>query len=149
MMRAGAWGTLLAVLACCTGCASQPVAPVVSAVAPGQARISITRANEGPSWSAAAQIDINGAHVVALAPGQSYSGGVPPGPVTMTATANMDIGKYVVKFNAVAGKTYAFEVSNRGAHTAAGLFGGVAGMVLETAASGDQSGAFQITEVAQ
>jgi hypothetical protein len=148
-MRVGAWGTLLVMVACCAGCASQPAAPVVSAVAPGQAQISITRTNEGPSWSAAAQIDINGAHVVALAPGQSYSGGVPPGPVTMTARANMDIGQYVVKFNAVAGKTYAFEVSKRGAQTAAGILGGAAGMILEAAASGDQSGAFKITEVAR
>lgn len=147
-MRAGIWGALFVVVACCAGCASQPAAPLMSAVAPGQARISIRRTDEGPSWSAAAQIAINGAHVVELAPGQSYSGGVAPGPVAMIATAKMDIGQYVVKFNAVAGKSYAFEVSKRGAHTAAGLLGGVAGMIVETAANGDQSGAFQITEVA-
>src|ERR1700740_671626 len=114
MMRLGIWGTLLVVVACCAGCASQPAVPLVSAVAPGQARISIKRTDEGPSWSAAAQIEINGAHVAELAPGQSYTGGVRPGPVSMTAKANMDIGLYVVKFNAVAGRTYAFEVAKRG-----------------------------------
>lgn len=137
------------VVACCAGCASQPAAPLVSAVAPGQARIAIKRTDEGPSWGAAAQIEINGAHVAELAPGQSYTGGVPPGPVSMTAKANMDIGQYVVKFNAVAGKTYAFEVSKRGAQTAAAILGGAAGMIIEAAASGDQSGAFKITAAAR
>lgn len=147
-MRLGIWGTLL-VAAACAGCASQPMAPIVSAVAPGQARISITRTDEGPSWGAAAQIEINGAQVVALAPGQSYSGGVSPGPVTMIATANMDIGRYVMTFNAVAGKTYAFDVSKRGAHTAAGVVGGVAGMIVESAVNADRGGPFMITEAAR
>lgn len=146
-MRLGIWGTLLVTAACSAGCASQPAAPLVSAVAPGQARISIRRTDEGPSWGAGAQIEINGALAAALAPGQSYTGGVSPGPVTMIASAKMDVGQYVVKFDAVAGKTYAFEVSPRGAHTAAGVLGGAAGMILETAVNGDQSGAFKITEV--
>lgn len=147
-MRLGIWGALLLMVACCAGCASQPAAPLVSAVAPGQARITIRRTDEGPSWGAAAQIAINGAHVAELAPGQSYSGGVPPGPVAMTVTANMDIGQYDLKFNAVAGRSYAFEVSRRGEHMAAGMFG-LTGMILETAANGNQSGAFKITEVAR
>jgi hypothetical protein len=146
-MRAGFAGTIVAVW--CAGCASQPPPPIAAAVAPGQARISITRVDEGPSWSAAAKIDINGAHVVDLAPGQSYSGGVASGPVSVTATAAMDIGQYTVKFNAVAGKTYAFQVLKRGARAVAALLGGVAGIVIDTAANGDTSGAFQITEVAR
>ena len=44
----------------CAGCASQPAAPIVAAVAPGHARISITRTDEGPSWSTAAKIEVNG-----------------------------------------------------------------------------------------
>ena len=142
-MRVGIAGAFVAVW--CAGCASQPAPPITAAVAPGQARISITRADEGPSWAAAAKIDINGAHVVDLAPGQSYTGGVASGPVSVTATAAMDIGHYTVKFNAVAGKTYVFQVSKRGAHVAAGVLGGLAGIVIDTAANGDASGAFQIT----
>jgi len=148
-MRVGIAAALAVVAVAGAGCAGQAPPPIVAAVTPGQARISLTRTDSGPSWAAAAQIEVNGAHVVELAPGQSYSGGVAPGPVTMTATANWDIGHYTVKFNAAAGKTYAFQVSPRGEHTAAGLLGGVAGMVIETAASGDTSGAFKITEVAQ
>lgn len=137
------------IAACCAGCASQPVAPVVAAVAPGQAKISIARVDEGPSWSAAAQIDINGTHVVELAPGQTYTGGVPPGPVSVTASASMDIGHYTVHFNAVAGKTYAFQVGKRGAHIVAGVLGGLSGLVIDAAANGETSGAFQITQVGQ
>jgi len=148
-MRVGISGALLVMIACCAGCASQPAAPIVSAVAPGQARISITRTDHQPlSWGPGAQITINGV-LVELAPGQNYSGGVPPGPVTITAAAKMDIGRYVVRFNAAAGKTYAFEVSQRGARIAAGAIGGLAGMIVESAASGEQSGAFKITEVAR
>ncbi len=147
-MRVAIWGTLLVTVACCAGCASQPAAPIVAAVAPGQARISITRTDHAVSWGPPAQITINGA-LVQLAPGQNYSGGVPPGPVTVTAAGKMDIGMYVVRFNAVAGKAYAFEVSQRGARIAASALGGVAGLIVESAASGEQSGAFKITEVAR
>jgi hypothetical protein len=148
-VRAGFWGTLLVIAACCAGCASQPVAPVVAAVAPGQAKVSITRVDEGPSWSAAAQIDINGTHVVELAPGQTYTGGVPPGPVSMTASASMDIGHYTVHFNAAAGRSYAFQISKRGAHIAAGVLGGLSGLVIDAAANGETSGPFEITEAAR
>jgi len=145
-MRVVIRATLIVMIAFCAGCASQP-APIMSAVAPGQARISITRTDHALPFTRA-EIKINGA-LIELAPGQSYSGGVPPGPVTMTASGKMDVGQYVVKFNAVAGKTYAFEVSQRAERIAASAIGGVAGMMIESAASGDQSGAFKITEVAR
>jgi hypothetical protein len=149
LVRARLWGIFLVIAALCAGCASQPLPPVVAAVPPGQAKISITRVDEGPSWGAAAQIEINGAHVVELAPGQSYSGGVPPGPVSMTVSANMDIGAYTLKFKAVGGNSYAFQISKRGARIASALLAGAVGVIVETAASGEQSGAFQITQVGQ
>jgi hypothetical protein len=147
---------------CCAGCAAQPAAPLVNAVAPGQARITITReALPGPpvmiddidgghvAASPAALIDVNDAHVADLAPGQTYTGGVPPGPTSVTATGTAEPGHYVVKFNAVAGKTYAFQVSRRTDPTrTVGLMFGLAGGVIEAAAKGETAGPFKITQVA-
>src|SRR5579862_5854727 len=106
-MRVRIWGSLLLAV-WCAGCSVQPPAPLVNAVAPGQARITVTReALPGPPVIID---DINGAHVADLQPGQTYIGGVPPGPTSVTATGTAEPGHYVVKFNAVAGKTYAFQV---------------------------------------
>ena len=131
----------------CAGCAAQPAAPIVASVAPGQARISITRVDEGPSWSTAAKIEVNGSHVGDLAPGQTYTGGVAPGPISLTAKAAVDIGFYTVKFNAVAGKTYAFQVSKRTEQVVASVLGGMVGMAIDAAANNETSGAFKITQV--
>jgi hypothetical protein len=146
-MRVRIGGVLFFVALWCAGCASQPAAPIVAAVAPGQARISITRTDEGPSWSTAAKIEVNGSNVADLAPGQTYTGGVAPGPVSLTAKASVDIGFYTEKFNAVAGKTYAFQVSKRTEQVVAGVLGGVVGMSIDAAANSEKSGAFKITQV--
>jgi hypothetical protein len=127
------------------GCASQPAQPIVSSVAPGQAKIVLTRANEGPLGSV--HVAVNGAHVVDLDAGQSYTGGVPPGHITLIASLSWDIGQYKYEFNAVAGKTYAFELSRRGEHLAAGILFGLSGLVVETIASGEQSAEYKITPV--
>jgi hypothetical protein len=140
-------GSILFFAVWCAGCASQPAAPIVTAVAPGQARISITRTDEGPSWSTAAKIEVNGAPVADLAPGQTYSGGVAAGPVSLTAKASVDIGYYTEKFNAVAGKSYAFQVSKRTEQVVAGVLGGVVAMSIDAAANSEKSGAFKITQV--
>jgi hypothetical protein len=73
---------------------------------------------------------------------------VAPGPVSVTAYAGMDIGHYTVKFNAAAGKTYAFQVSRRNERLPAALLGGAVGIVIDTAANGETSGAYKITQVA-
>jgi hypothetical protein len=145
-MRAGTGIILLSVAICCAGCASQPAPAVVSTIAPGQAKIVLTRANEGPLL-ASVHVAVNGTHVVDLDAGQSYTGGVPPGHVTLTATLSWDIGQYKVEFNAVAGKTYKFLLSRRGEHLAAAILFGLPGLVVETAASGEQSGEYRITPV--
>ena len=96
-------------------------------MAPGQAKITITRdplppgppvivdSIDGPHPAEAppALIDINEAHIGNLAPGQTYVGGVAPGPIAITVTGMMEAGNYVLRFDAVAGKTYAFQVSPR------------------------------------
>src|ERR1700738_2101382 len=101
-MRVGIGFIFLSVAICCAGCAAQAAQPIVSAVAPSQAKISITRSNEGPYIGPAAVIHIavNGTQVVDLAPGQSYTGGVPRGPVALTASESLDIGQYTLRFDA-------------------------------------------------
>ena len=146
----------------CAGCAAQPAAPLVNAVAPGQARITITReAPPGPpvmiddingghvAEMPAALIDLNDTHVADLQPGQTYIGGVPPGPTSVTATGTAEPGHYIVKFEAVAGKTYAFQVAPRTDATrrAALVLGGLPGVVMEAAAKGEAGGPFKITQV--
>jgi hypothetical protein len=146
-LRIGAIISIIAI--CCAGCASQPAQPIVSAVVPGQAKITITRANQGPYIGPAATVHVavNGTEVVSLAAGQTYTGGVKPGAVTLTASEALDIGQYTLRFDAVPGKTYKFLLSRRSVHMMAGVFGGLAGMVVETAVSGEQSGDYQITPV--
>ena len=118
-MRPGIGAIISFIAICCAGCASQPAQPIIAAVAPGQAKIVLTRADEGPL--ASVHIAVNGNHVVDLDAGQIYTGGVPPGHVTLTATLSWDIGQYKVEFNAVAGKTYKFELSRRGEYLAAAI----------------------------
>jgi hypothetical protein len=148
-MRLGI-GAILSVIAIgCAGCASQPAQPFISAVPLGQAKIVITRADQGPyiGPSSVVHVAINGRHAVDLAAGQSYTGGVPRGHVTLATTLSLDIGQYKYEFDAVPGRTYSFLLSRRTEHTMAAVFGGLAGLVVETAVSGEQSGEYRITPV--
>jgi hypothetical protein len=140
----GALFSLIAIF--CAGCAAQPAQPIVSGVAPGQAKITIT---DTPACIAgcAVQIDANGNHLVELAPGQTFTGGVPAGTVTLVVWQSLDIGQYKIEFKAVSGKTYAFEVSPRTEHRVAGILFGLSGLFVETVASGEHAGGFKITPV--
>jgi hypothetical protein len=160
-MRARLGGSLLLAV-WCAGCSAQPPAHLANAVAPGQAKISITReplppgppamvdSIDGPHPAEAppALIDINEAHIGNLAPGQTYVGGVAPGPTAITVTGMMDAGNYVLRFDAEAGKTYAFQVSPRTsiARSMAPVFG-FTGVVVEAATMGERGGPFKITQI--
>jgi hypothetical protein len=145
-LRIGAIFSFIAIL--CAGCASQPAPPIVAAVASGQAKITISRTDTGPYIGpSSVQIDANGEHLVELAPGQSYTGGVPAGTVTLVVWQSLDIGQYKIEFKALPGKTYAFEVSPRTEHKVAAIIGGLSGLFVETVASGEHSGGFKITPV--
>jgi hypothetical protein len=73
--------------------------------------------------------------------------------VVLTVSCWCGPGSYTVKFNAEAGKTYAFAVSPRGEQFAAemtgavggGAFGSLVGVAADTSANGEQSGTFKIT----
>jgi hypothetical protein len=160
-MRMRIWGSLLLAV-CCGGCSAQPPAQLVNAVAPGQAKISITRdplppgppvmvdSIDGPHLAEAppALIDINEAHIGNLAPGQTYVGGVAPGPIAITVTGMMDVGNYILRFDADAGKTYAFQVSRRTdmSRPLARAVLGLTGAVVEAAVMGERGGPFKITQ---
>ncbi len=143
----GVGAALFFVGVCCAGCVTQSAPPIKSAVAPGQARLSITRANETSLDTV--HIAVNGVQTVDLVAGESYSGGVRAGPVSVTASVSLDLGQYTVRFNAVPGRTYAFEVSKRTERIVEGLVGGMAALVTDTAANGEHSGAYRITPVAR
>jgi hypothetical protein len=147
-MRLGLGAILSFIAICCAGCASQPAQPIVSTVAPGQAKIVIRR-TDTPACIAgcAVQIEANGNHLVELAPGQTFTGGVPAGTVALVAWQSLDIGQYKIEFKAVPGKSYAFEVSPRIEHRVAGVLFGLSGLFAETVVSGDHAGGFQITPV--
>jgi hypothetical protein len=145
-MRLGVGAIFSFIVIFCAGCASQTAQPIVSTVAPGQAKITITRTDTGPYIGpSSVQIDANGSHLVELAPGQTFTGGVPAGTVTLVVWQSLDIGQYKIEFKAAPGKTYAFEVSPRIEHKVAGIVGGLSGLFVETVASGEHAGGFKIT----
>jgi hypothetical protein len=69
--------------------------------------------------------------------------------LAIAVTGMMEAGNYILRFDAVAGKTYAFQVSPRtdiSRRVAAGF--GMAGVVVEAATLGERGGPFKITQVA-
>ena len=147
-MRWGVGALLVWVAVGCAGCVTQSTPqPIASAVPPGQAKLSITRVDGTSLLGSSVHISVNDVAVADLAEGQTYTSGVRPGAVTLTANGTADIGQYSVHSKAVPGKTYAFQISKRMEHTVAGVVGGLAGLLVETALSGEHGGAFQITQV--
>jgi hypothetical protein len=152
-MRWGVAGSLLIMAGWCVGCEPPPSnAPVAAAVAPGQAKISITRENEESLTFAPVHITVNGSPLVDLAKGQTYTGGIPAGPVSLKAQLDNDWGHYTLHISAVPGKTYTFLVERRVEHalmSMAGfaLAGGVGGAAVEVIDTGEQSGRYKITPV--
>ena len=146
-MRWGVSGTLLISAVWCVGCAAPPVPPVSTAVGPGQAKISITRESEESLAFAPAQIVIDGARTIDLGKGQTYSGGVAAGPVTLTVGQAAEFEHYTLRFTAAPGKEYAFLVERRPEFAfARSMAGGAVALALDNPAS-EQSGPFKITAV--
>ncbi len=140
--------TLLA-LVVLTACVTNDTAPTVLAVGPGQASIAISRTNGWYASGVPVDLEVNGAKLTSLAIGGSYTGPLPPGPVTLTATCWCGPGRYTVRFDAVAGKRYTFEVSPREEQFGSQLVFGVVGLAADTIANQDTSGTFKITALAR
>jgi hypothetical protein len=139
-------GVLAAVLAL-AGCVTDQTAQT-SPVAPGQAAITISRTSGIYASGVSADIDANGARIASLGNGGTFSGGVKPGPVTLTVSCWSSPGHYSVQFNAEPGKRYAFEVSPRDEQLGVALVGGMVGVIADSAINSENSGAFKIAAAA-
>jgi hypothetical protein len=131
----------LATLVLLAGCATGGNTPSASAIAPGQATISISRADEFMYSGGSVSVELNGAKVASIGKGESYTGGVDPGPAVVSVSAWASPGASHHRFNAERGKTYRFVVSAREANFAAGMIGGVLGQAIEG------GGPFEIKQV--
>jgi len=141
--------SLLLISALLFGCVTDQSTPVAAVVAPapiprGQAGVTVTRLDGFYGTLVAADIAVNGSKIASLDKGAAYTGSVPPGPVTLTASCACDLGHYTIHFNAQAGKRYAFEVSPRNEQYAATVFGGLVGYAVDAAANGETGGMFKI-----
>jgi hypothetical protein len=113
----------------------------------GQASVSFSRPNAWYGAAVPVDIDTNGARLASLAAGGSYTGPLPPGPVILTATSWSSPGHHAVRFNAEAGRRYAFEISPRNEQMAVTAAFGVVGLAVDTVANAETSGAFKMTAI--
>jgi hypothetical protein len=87
----------------------------------GQAIVTISRVNNYYGALVPVQVTANGAEFASLGLGATFTGGIKPGPVTLTTSMWSTPGSYTIHFDAVAGKHYAFELQPRTAGLAFGL----------------------------
>ena len=141
---------LLSISTLLAGCATDQSGPVASTTAPvprGQAGITVTRTGGIYALAVAADIEANGVKLERLDRGETFSGSVPPGPVTLTVSCWCGPGRYSIRFNAQAGQRYAFEVTPRDEQFVATFAGGLVGAAVDAAVNGESSGSFKIAEV--
>lgn len=102
---------LLALGACSLG--SEPVARP-DPIPAGKAQVVITRASGSVLFrvSGGVLVEVNNERLGELTEG-GYSRPVSPGPTTVSVSGSSPPGRYVIGFNAQAGKTYKLEVSAR------------------------------------
>ena len=137
---------LPAMLAGCVTDQSATATAAPPAIPPGQASLAINRVNNYYGALVPVRVTANGAEFASLGLGESFTGGVKPGPVTLTTSMWSTPGNYTVHFNAVAGKRYAFELQPREAGIALAS-AGIIGAVVDAAANGEQSGPYKLVEV--
>ena len=130
--------------------ATANAAPVATAaaVAPGQATVTITRTDSYQAALLDVEVTANGAKFASIANGATFTGGINPGPVTLSVSHWSSPGGYTTRFNAEAGKRYAFQISPRSEQMLAGMAVGMVGVIADTAINGaEQSGTFKIVAV--
>jgi hypothetical protein len=131
------------------GCVTdQTTAAAPTVIPPGQATVIIRRADSFQGSLITADVDANGVRFASIANGATFTGGINPGPVILSVSKWSTPGQYVVRFNAVAGKRYAFEISPRSELAIAGIAAGMVGVVADTVINGENtSGPFKIVQV--
>ncbi|MBV9984571.1 hypothetical protein [Bradyrhizobium sp.] len=143
---------VLSLVLALAGCVTDQSAPLSAAapvaVAPGQAVLTISRTSGFYASGVSADIDANGSRIASLGRGETFSGGIRPGPVVLTVSCWSGPGHYVVRFNAEPGKRYAFEVSPRDEQFGVTMVAGMVGVIADSAINSETSGAFKIAAVA-
>lgn len=124
--------------------ATANAAPV--AIPPGRALLTISRVNNYAGALVPVRISANGAEFASLGLGESFTGAIKPGAMTLTTSMWSTPGSFTVHFNAEAGKRYAFELQPRTAGLAWAA-AGIVGSVVDAAANGEQSGPYKLVEV--
>jgi hypothetical protein len=143
----GVLALLLSAAGMLGGCVTdQSVAAAPPVIPPNQAAVTITRVNNYYGALVPVGVTANGASFASLGLGETFTGGIKPGPVTLTTTMWSTPGSYTIHFNAEAGKRYAFELQPRGAGLALAS-AGILGSVVDAAANGEQSGPYKLVEV--
>ena len=133
---------------CVTDQSATANAAPAAAVAPGQAIVTITRIEGYQAALLDVEVTANGAKFASIANGATFTGGIKPGPVTLSVSHWSSPGGYTTRFNAEAGKRYAFQISPRSEQMIAGMAIGLVGIVADTAINGaEQSGTFKIVQV--
>ena len=137
-----------AMLAGCVTDQSATASAAPAAIAAGQAVVTITRTDSYQAAGLSVEVTANGAKFASVDNGATFTGGINPGPVTLTVSHWSSPGQYTVRFNAEAGKRYAFQISPRSEQMLAGIAVGFAGVLADTAINGaEQSGTFKIVAV--
>lgn len=145
----GVLALLCLVQATLAGCVTDQSATATAApiaIPPGQALLTINRVNNYYGALVPVRVTANGAEFASLGLGEAFTGGIKPGPVTLTTSMWSTPGSFTVHFNAEAGKRYAFELQPRGAGLALAS-AGIIGSVVDAAANGEQSGPYKLVEV--
>jgi hypothetical protein len=114
------------------------------AQAQGRATITVTRPEALYAVLTAVDVEVNGVRVAKLDNGKTFKTAIRPGNTTLGVTIWSSPGRYKISFKAAPGKHYAFVVTPRSEQVVAGLLGGLAGMMIDTAVN-ENSGAFKIT----
>lgn len=92
-------------------------------------------------FGAPVTVELNGAKIASISKGETYTGGIAPGPAVVAVSAWSSPGASTYRFHAEPGKTYRFTVTPRGANFAVGMAGGLVGQAIEG------GGAFDIKPV--
>jgi len=116
-------------------------------IPPSRATLTVTRVNNYYAALMPVAVTANGADFASLGLGETRTGGIKPGPVTLAATMLATPGTYTVHFNAEAGKRYAFELQPRTAGMVAAVSADILGSVVDAAANGEQAGPYKLVEV--
>lgn len=138
-------GSLVAIAGCASNDGLETAAFEKTAIAPGKARVTITRTDDFLFVGMGAAITLNGREVANLSAGGRTTFDMPSGSNEIAVSAWGHPGRYAVKVQAVAGQKYALEVAPRGATVAPTLLFGMVGSAIEASSSGEgKAGAFEL-----